>query len=288
MWRMSGRRVCRLFALCNAGTLIRDSDGRWWWYLAVVGSLSPRAGPLLLKPGPVLRAPGWCRRDRGGRDHDHGPWLPVQPRAAPAGRARSQGAAGGPDLRAVRGRYRRVAPAAPAVLAPWHAAHWTAGVADQAAHDEQPEDDPQQAPPAVGDADRHRHGDPDYRQHGDRSRCPAPRRPLRPASGGRNGNRGLGPGQGAGKISQEILQLTPGPGGKGRPARSSSSSAVSLPAWKCSLRPDRTASRSASEALTSAVGKVPNMAFIRLPPSISYRSASRRRERFSHMPNLPG
>jgi hypothetical protein len=60
---MSGRRVCRLFALCNASTF-RDPDGQWR-YLAVFGSLSRRAVPLLLLRRPVLRAPGWCRRLNG-------------------------------------------------------------------------------------------------------------------------------------------------------------------------------------------------------------------------------
>lgn len=51
---------------------------------------------------------------------------------------------------------------------------------------------------------------------------------------------------------------------RARPVRSSNSSGVSLPAWKFSLRSDRTASRSASEALISA--EFPDLGFIRLPP----------------------
>jgi hypothetical protein len=50
------------------------------------------------------------------------------------------------------------------------------------------------------------------------------------------------------------------------PVRSSSSSAVSLPAWKCSLRSASAASRSASEALMAAVRMFPVVAFMGLWP----------------------
>ena len=63
---------------------------------------------------------------------------------------------------------------------------------------------------------------------------------------------GPGCGPGGGKIGQQIPELAPGSRGQGPPVRSSNSPAVSLPAWKCSLRSDTTASRSESEALISA------------------------------------
>jgi hypothetical protein len=91
-------------------------------------------------------------------------------------------------------------------------------VADQAPRYEQPDgDEPQEAPAAVGDADRHGDGDSYPHRHDDRTRDPAPRRPLRPGSRGRGGGRGLGPWPGSGKISQEILQVAPGSRGQGPP-----------------------------------------------------------------------
>lgn len=138
-------------------------------------------------------------------------------------------------------------------------------MADQAAYDEQPEEDRQQAPPAVGDSSRHGDGDPDGRQHGYRSRFPQPRRPLWPGSRGRGCNRRLGPGQGAGQISQEILQLAPRPGGQG-PPRSVVELRGRQPArleMITQLGKDRIAS--ASEALISALGEFPDVAFITLP-----------------------
>jgi hypothetical protein len=58
------------------------------------------------------------------------------------------------------------------------------------------------------------------------------------------------------------------------PVRSSSSPAVSLPAWKCSLRSDMTASRSASEALMAAGWMFPVVAFMGLWPFCLVRVVS--------------
>jgi len=86
-------------------------------------------------------------------------------------------------------------------------------------------------------------------QPGGQRWCRVPDRRLRAAGGGGSW-RGCWP-QG-GKVGGKLPELTQVRAVSARPVRSSSSAAVSLPAWKCSLRSDTTASRSASEALVAA------------------------------------
>ena len=203
---------------CVTPAPFRDPDGQWR-YLAVFGSLSPRAVPLLLKPRPVLQAPGWRRRGHGGRDHDHGPWLPVQPRAAPAGPARSQGAAGRPGSSRRARQVQAGSAAAPEVCSfplarsalecQHHPIRRRTMSSPRTIHNKphplwaMPTDTataiPITASTAIG------------------AGAPRPDGRSAPASGGRNGHRGQRSGEGAGKISQEILQLTPGPSRKGPP-----------------------------------------------------------------------
>ena len=61
-----------------------------------------------------------------------------------------------------------------------------------------------------------------------------------------------GAGRVAGRSASRSLSSPQVRAARARPVRSSNSPAVSLPAWKCSLRSDTTASRSESEALISA------------------------------------
>src|SRR5580698_9700201 len=105
-----------------------------------------------------------------------------------------------------------------------------AGAADHGPRYEQPgEEEPDETPPAVGHMDHDGGSDRDACQHGDRRRYEVP---------GRSASRSLS--------SPQVRAA------RARPVRSSNSPAVSLPAWKCSLRSDTTASRSESAAFISA------------------------------------
>ena len=81
----------------------------------------------------------------------------------------------------------------------------------------------------------------------------APRPDGRPGWAAEDGaaTRAWGPGRVLGRSRRRSFSSPQVRAARARPVRSSSSSGVSLPAWKFALRSDRTASRSASEALTS-------------------------------------
>ena len=124
------------------------------------------------------------------------------------------------------------------------------GAAGHAARYEQDgEQEPQDAPSGVGVAGRHGDGDADDRQHGDRDQHRASEGPPRRDTGGR-GRGDPGP---AGRSRRRSLNSPQVRAARARPLRSSNSPASSR-AWKCSLRSDRTASRSASEAFICAEG----------------------------------
>jgi len=84
---------------------------------------------------------------------------------------------------------------------------------------------------------------------------------LRDLAAGAWGTSGL-----AGRSASRSLSSPQVRAARARPIRWSNSAAVSLPAWKCSLRSDTTASRSESEAFIPAGRYFSVIAFTGLPP----------------------